>query len=871
MNVAVSPTNHVGLVAPTQDQYRISVLVAEKGAKGDTGVAGPQGPAGQNGTTYTLPTANATVLGGIKVGGNLSISNGVLSAVGGTTSLPFGNITSTPTTLGGYGITDGLTASNLVPYLLSATAASTYSVIGHTHSISNVTGLQTALDTKLATANFTYSNLTGTPSTFPPSAHSHTISDVSGLQTALDLKLPSANFTYANISGTPDLAAYVKKTQASTQTIASTASFGSDSSSLTLNSSSYAMTVNTLAGTSVLSVTPTSATLVLAGGGNWSANSILTLGYADSRYLTTSNFTYANLTGKPTFATVATTGSYTDLSNKPASYSLPTATNATLGGVIVGDNLTVTANGVLSAQAGGVTAFNNRTGNVSLTSSDVTTALTYTPLTSSTAYSNLSFTGASTSSPFNFKIQNANGSKSISMQSITAGTSDIFLSTSSTRANGQTDTYYPFIRLYTDPVYPDINEGRLLLQYNYTANASTGPYYNTSIQISRTKAEFFAQSYAWTDNSLITRSYADSRYQAAGSYLTSSDLSSYLTVANAAATYLPTSSFTYANLTGTPTLAAVATSGSYADLANLPTITNTFNGRSGNVTLTANDVTTLVNANYLQVYKDTQANESSLTQFGLSSFVQSGSLGSGYSRGLLTSNVSGTTTRSIFDGNVYQSSATARYPAYKRIAFNSNNTSGANSTGRIQVNDYGAVFIDSQTSTSGSNISRVSAFSAGSATSFQNSGDILLTSPGVNFYAYKSNNDGSNVGAEQGSFGVSEMQRGVSGPNGTYISRPYTVSFESRNTWPVADTTISYSYTPNYRTYMTIGDSAELFFQNHGNLTTRNPTWTSNSILTQGYADTRYAAFGSSGGSGAIDGGTAFGSDNTFDGGIATG
>ena len=269
-----------------------------------------------------------------------------------------------------------------------------------------------------------------------------------------------------------------------------------------------------------------------------------------------------------------------------------------------------------------------------------------------------------------------------------------------------------------------------------------------------------------------------------------------------------------------------------------------FNNRTGNVSLTSSDVTTLVNANYLQVYKDTQANESGLTQFGLSSFIQSGSLGSGYSRGLLTSNVSGTTTRSIFDGNVYQSSAAARYPAFKRIAFNSNNTSGANSTGRIQVNDYGAVFIDSQTLTSGSNISRVSAFSVGSATSFQNSGDILLTSPGVNFYAYKSNNDGSNVGTEQGTFSVSEMQRGVSGPNGTYISRPYTVSFESRNTWPVADTTVSYSYTPNYRTFMTIGDSAELFFQHYGNLTTRNPTWTSNSILTQGYADTRYQAVG---------------------------
>jgi hypothetical protein len=77
MNVAVSPTNHVGLVAPTQDQYRISVLVAEKGAKGDTG---SQGSGGQS---YVLPTASADTLGGIRVGENLSISNGVLSAQAG--------------------------------------------------------------------------------------------------------------------------------------------------------------------------------------------------------------------------------------------------------------------------------------------------------------------------------------------------------------------------------------------------------------------------------------------------------------------------------------------------------------------------------------------------------------------------------------------------------------------------------------------------------------------------------------------------------------------------------------------------------------------------------------------------------------------
>jgi hypothetical protein len=54
------------------------------------------------------------------------------------------------------------------------------------------------------------------------------------------------------------------------------------------------------------------------------------------------------------------------------SYVLPPATANTLGGIIVGDNLTINANGLLSATAGaGVSTFNNRTGNVTLTANDV--------------------------------------------------------------------------------------------------------------------------------------------------------------------------------------------------------------------------------------------------------------------------------------------------------------------------------------------------------------------------------------------------------------------------------------------------------------------------------------------------------------------
>jgi uncharacterized protein YjbI with pentapeptide repeats len=219
-------------------------------------------------------------------------------------NLTFSNLTGTPTTLAGYGITDGLTSANLTPYLTISSANATYSVLGHTHAIANVTGLQTALDAKLPSANFTYANLTGKPSTFAPSAHNHAISEVTGLQTALDAKLPSANFTYANITGKPTLA-----------NVATSGSYAdlSNTPNLTL----YLTTAN-----------------------------------ASSTYLPSANFTYANLTGKPSFATVATSGSYTDLSNTPAAYSLPTATTSVLGGVKVDGSTITIASGVISAATG---------------------------------------------------------------------------------------------------------------------------------------------------------------------------------------------------------------------------------------------------------------------------------------------------------------------------------------------------------------------------------------------------------------------------------------------------------------------------------------------------------------------------------------
>jgi hypothetical protein len=68
----------------------------------------------------------------------------------------------------------------------------TFPPSAHTHVISDVTGLQTALDAKLASAAYSWSTLPDKPATFAPSAHTHIIGDVTGLQAALDAKFDKA-------------------------------------------------------------------------------------------------------------------------------------------------------------------------------------------------------------------------------------------------------------------------------------------------------------------------------------------------------------------------------------------------------------------------------------------------------------------------------------------------------------------------------------------------------------------------------------------------------------------------------------------------------------------------------------------------------
>lgn len=78
-------------------------------------------------------------------------------------------------------------------------------------------------------------------------------------------------------------------------------------------------------------------------------------------------------------ATVATSGDYADLTNTPAPYSLPTASDTVLGGIKVGNGLAIDQNGFLNATGGsgtaGVTSFAGRSGDVTPQAGDYTAAM----------------------------------------------------------------------------------------------------------------------------------------------------------------------------------------------------------------------------------------------------------------------------------------------------------------------------------------------------------------------------------------------------------------------------------------------------------------------------------------------------------------
>lgn len=121
---------------------------------------------------------------------------------------------------------------------------------------------------------------------------------------------------------------------------------------------------------------PTASSSTLGGVKIGSGLTINTSGVVSADVTSSTLTAYAKTTD---LSAVATSGSYNDLSNKPtipSAYTLPNATSSTLGGVKVGSNISVSD------------------GTISITKSNVTSALGYTPPASDTTYGDATTTSS---------------------------------------------------------------------------------------------------------------------------------------------------------------------------------------------------------------------------------------------------------------------------------------------------------------------------------------------------------------------------------------------------------------------------------------------------------------------------------------------
>jgi hypothetical protein len=104
------------------------------------------------------------------------------------------------------------------------------------------------------------------------------------------------------------------------------------------------------------SYTLPAATASVLGGVKQGSNVTISVDGTLSVAAPVTSLAYSAITGTPILATVATSGSYADLSNKPtipSAYSLPVATSSVLGGVKQGANVTIGADGTISVSPAG--------------------------------------------------------------------------------------------------------------------------------------------------------------------------------------------------------------------------------------------------------------------------------------------------------------------------------------------------------------------------------------------------------------------------------------------------------------------------------------------------------------------------------------
>lgn len=276
-------------------------------------------------SAYTLPTASNTVMGGVKIGSNISVSSGTISITKSNVTSALGYTPPTSDTVYNNATTSTaglMSASDKVKLNSIAANANNYTHPS-THPASMITGLAS-----VATSG-SYSDLSNKP-TIPvvPTNVSAFINDAGYLTQHQSLddyaKKTDVNTALANKLGINDTAAAAIKDDAG-NTISTTYASKADVSALL---------------STKLGVTATAYAAARDGAGNNIVN------------------TYAKKT------------------DIPSAYTLPNATSSTLGGVKIGSNISVSD------------------GTISITKSNVTSALGYTPPASDTTYGDATTTSS---------------------------------------------------------------------------------------------------------------------------------------------------------------------------------------------------------------------------------------------------------------------------------------------------------------------------------------------------------------------------------------------------------------------------------------------------------------------------------------------
>jgi len=180
-----TPSSHTHLWADITDKPSTFTPSAHTHAIAD--VTGLQGALdGKSSTSHTHSDATTSV-SGFMSGADKTKLNGIATNAN-NYSHPTGDgnlhVPATGTTNNGKVLRAGSTAGSLswgsVAWTEVTGKPTTFSPSAHTHAISDVTGLQTALDGKSSTSHtHSWTEITSKPTTFAPSAHTHPVSEIS--------------------------------------------------------------------------------------------------------------------------------------------------------------------------------------------------------------------------------------------------------------------------------------------------------------------------------------------------------------------------------------------------------------------------------------------------------------------------------------------------------------------------------------------------------------------------------------------------------------------------------------------------------------------------------------------------------------------